>query len=83
MDATDPEYRLHALYRSLIAWGYIITNDKKTLRNLSISPSQQRFLSDLRLDRMRVFNSIKLLSAWKNGRMDTFICALRVSSVWS
>lgn len=83
MDKDDPVHRLHSLYKSLVGWSYLITNDTKGARAFGISPSHQQFLKNLKLDRRRVYESIKVLSGWKKSLSDPYVCALRITTIWS
>jgi hypothetical protein len=83
MDPADPAHRLHSLYRSLVGWTYLAYNDLRGVKQFGISPSQQQFLKQQKLDFKRVYESIRVLSAWKMSHSDPFVCALRISSIWS
>ncbi len=83
MDCNDPGYRLNSLYKSLVGWAYLATNETKGARQLGLSPSQQHFLKTLQLDRRKVYESIKVLSQWKMNRSDAFVCALCIATLWA
>jgi len=83
VDTTDITHRLHSLYRSLVGWAFLKTEDLRGVRQFGISPSQQQFLKQQNLDHRRVAESIRVLSTWKTRHTDPFVCALRISSIWS
>jgi hypothetical protein len=79
---TDPAHRLMSLYRTLVGWGFLVTGELLGLKQLRITTAHQAYLQTLKLDRDRVYESIKVLSVWKTKRSDPYICALRISSIW-
>jgi len=79
MDCGDPTFRLNSLYKSLVRWAYLHTNEPRAAKQLGITPAYQHFLKSQQLDRRKVYDSIKVLSQWKMSRSDPFVCApLRV-----
>jgi hypothetical protein len=79
---TDPAHRLMSLYRTLVGWGFLVTGEPRGLKQLRITPAHQAYLQTLKLDRDRVYESIKVISIWKIQRFDPHICTLRIASIW-
>ena len=81
MDSGDPTFRLNSLYKDVLG-PYLHTNEPRSARQIGISPSQQHFLKGQQLDRRKVYDTIKVLSQWRMGRRDPFVCALEISTLW-
>jgi hypothetical protein len=83
MDPADSTHRLNSLYKTFVGWGYLHTNEPRGAKALGITPAYQRFLLNATIDRRKVYDSIKVLSQWKTGRLDPFVCALLISAIWA
>lgn len=80
----DPRYRLNALYRELVMWVFASTGDERGFRRTGGSWDSKRFqrLSQLRLPKGKVYDTLAELSAWRAHGYDPFVCAIRVSKIW-
>jgi hypothetical protein len=79
----DPEYRLHALYNILVAWALLATGEAGGAGHLDVSLVREDYLKTLKLDKQRVYQSIKQLSIWKLKGGNPYCCALHIASIWS
>jgi hypothetical protein len=79
---TNPEYRLQFLYQTLVVWGFIATGNLKGVREFKVSRAREEYLTTLKLDRQRVYDSIKQLSIWRTKHTDPILCALAIASIW-
>jgi hypothetical protein len=80
----DPVYRLNTLYWTLVEYVFAIEQDEKGFRKTgrSVRPREFKYLSSLVLPKNRVFDSISVLSAWREHKTDPYVCALRIAKVW-
>jgi hypothetical protein len=76
-------YRLNSLYKTMIGFAYIFSNDIEAARHFRISPSRQRVLKELSLDVDKVSRTICELSRWRTYNSDPFISALKISCIWA
>jgi hypothetical protein len=80
---TKPEVRLHSLHKKLVAYATMVGFGEDAASKLGVKPSQQQHFKGLTLDLARVYRSIALLSRWKQGRMQPYICAVQIATIWS
>jgi len=80
----DPAYRLHALFKDLSAYAFVLSGEEESLRKagLSVSPSRLKYLKGLSLDPSKVHDTVREISAWRMRRGDPHLAALRVSAIW-
>jgi hypothetical protein len=78
----DVTYRLNSLYKTLVAWGFVVTGELLGLKQLSLTPQQLEKLKTLKLDEQRVYDSIKCLSIWRNQHTEPMLCALSIAAIW-
>ncbi len=81
-DSINVNQRLHTLYKRLVGYSILLTRGPDAARKLGIKPHELQRYKDLQLDLTKVYHTICLLSQWKQGRMDAYVCALRISVVW-
>ena len=81
---TDPAYRLNTLFRDLSAYAFLASDEEESLKkaNLALSPSRLRYLKGLKLDPLKVHDTVYTVSAWRMRKQDPYVCALRVSAIW-
>jgi hypothetical protein len=77
------DMRLHSLYNKLVGYANQSIFGDEATEKLGIKPSQRAHLKQLVLDPTKVYKSIALLSRWRQGRMQPYICALQISSIWN
>jgi hypothetical protein len=80
----DPGYRLNTLFRDLSAYAFISAGEEESLKKagLFLSPSKLKYLSNLKLDSVRVHNTLRELSQWRIKRPDPYPCVLKISAIW-
>jgi hypothetical protein len=83
-DRDTVRYRLNTLYRELVMWVFASTGDERGVRKTGGRWDAKQFqrLSGLQLPREKVYNTIAVLSAWRGGDHDPFVCAIRISKIW-
>jgi hypothetical protein len=74
--------RLYTLYLKLRAHTYIHCFEPEAAEGCGVKPSEQQRLKSLILDPAKVYKTILLLSQWKEGVWNDWICALQISCVW-
>ena len=82
MDIKEPTRRLHALHRTLLAWGHIYCGHPEYAKQLGVSSSRMQWLKGQTIDPRKVSNAIKILSAWSIKKYDPLVCALIVAREW-
>jgi hypothetical protein len=80
----DPQYRLNTLYWTLVEYVFAAENDDKGFRKTgrSFRPREFKYLSSLVLPKVRVFDSLAVLSAWRAHRSDPYVVALKLTKIW-
>jgi hypothetical protein len=80
----DPGYRLNTLYWELVEYVFAAEGDEAGFRKTgrSFFPRQFKHLSSLVLPKVRVFDSVSVLSAWREQHTDPYVCALRIAKIW-
>jgi hypothetical protein len=78
----DVEKRLHVLYRQLIRYSIFVTRDEDAAKAAGLEPRDLQKYKDLSLDLNKVYQTILLLSSWRQMHTNPYICALRISVVW-
>lgn len=80
----DPGYRLNTLFRDLSAYAFISAGEEESLKKagLFLSPSKLKYLSNLKLDLVRVHNTLRELSQWRMKHPDPYPCVLKISAIW-
>lgn len=79
----DPNYRLNALYRELVTYGFARDGDENAARKIGrFKPKEFNALKNLRLSKQCVIDSVMELSKWRLHRGDPFICALKLTKIW-
>lgn len=79
----NPSLRLNVLYKKLVGYVYLTVYSGDAATKYGLTPSQQNHFKQINLDLKRVYRSISVLSRWKQGRRDAYVCALEISSIWS
>jgi hypothetical protein len=79
----DPGLRLHTLYKQLVSYALVRTRGTEAVRAFGITPSKQNWLRRLSLDNVRVYRSLFVLARWRRHQTPAFICALKISAIWS
>jgi hypothetical protein len=82
-DPTKLPFRLHSLYRKLVAYVFVKHRDKNALKKFGINEKRSQKLSDLSLDLDKVSLTLEELSIWRNQRYDPFICSIKISKIWA
>jgi hypothetical protein len=82
-DVSEPEKRLNYLYKYLCGYTFASFEEVEKATALKFSPSQQKEMQGKRLPLTKVANSIRELSRWRSRNYDPFVCALRISAIWS
>jgi hypothetical protein len=80
----DPGYRLNTLYWELVEYVFAAEGDEQGFRKTgrTFRPREFKYLSSLILPKARVFDSIAVLSAWRERKSDPYICALQIAKIW-
>jgi hypothetical protein len=79
----NPEMRLHSLYRKLVGYANQSMFGDEAAEKFGIKPSQRAVLKQLALDTTKVYCTIALLTRWRQGRMEPYVCALQVTAIWN
>lgn len=82
--SVDPRYRLNSLYRELVMWVFASTSDERGFRKTGGGWDSKRFqkLSTLQLPRDKVYDTLAVLSTWREYGYDPYVCAIRISKIW-
>jgi hypothetical protein len=82
MDLKEPNYRLHCLHATLVAWSHIYCNNVVYAEQMGLSSSRIQWLKGQTIDPKKVLKAIKILSAWKRETYDPLVCAFVVAAIW-
>ena len=82
-EGEDPSYRLNSLYRKLVGFALLKDGDSDAAKKMGVSPTQQARLKELSLDCNKAYATICEISAWRSGHTNPYICALKISAIWS
>ncbi len=78
--------RLHGLYRDLVGWVFVRADDMVAAKAFGLSPSKVAWLKTLRLDTVKVDQSIMVLSAWRGtqgGPEADYRAGMKLSAIWA
>jgi hypothetical protein len=80
----DPVYRLNTLYWELVEYVFAAENDEVGFRKTgrTFRPREFKYLSSLILPKVQVFDSIAVLSGWREHKTDPYVCALKLAKIW-
>lgn len=80
----DPRYRLNTLYWDLVEYVFAAENDEQGFRRTgrTFRPREFKYLGSLVLPKARVFDSIVVLSAWREHHTDPYVTALKLAKIW-
>lgn len=79
----DLELRLGALMKTLRAYVLTHTGADTEVKRMGIPPHRVQKLKDLTLNPDKIFESVLVLSRWKQHRLDPKIVALMLTKVWA
>ena len=82
MDLKEPNYRLHSLHKTLVAWAHIYCDNVLYAKQLGLSPSRIQWLKGQTIDPKKVLKAIKILSAWSVEKSEPWQCAMTVAAIW-
>jgi hypothetical protein len=74
--------RLNALYKKIMGYSTVTLYGEAAAAKLGVSPSQQQHFKSISLDQTKVYDTIKLLSRYRDRRMDEWICAFQIAVIW-
>jgi hypothetical protein len=77
------ESRLHSLHKKIARYTYSIAFRREVSEQLGVSDKQYQFFCGMRVHPARMFNTFHLLSQWKMGSLNSWVCAIRITDVWS
>lgn len=78
----NPEQRLHTLYWKLVGYSSLKAYGEEAARKVGLKPVDIQKFKDVTLDSARVYSTLALLSRFRQGRLNPWICALQISAVW-
>jgi hypothetical protein len=81
-DSMNVNQRLHTLYKRLVGYSLLLCKGEDAARKFGIKPHEIQRYKTLTLDLTKARQTISLLSRWKQGRMQPYVCALQIAAVW-
>jgi len=80
----DARKRLHSLYWELVMWVFAMSGDERGYRKTKGRWDAKMFqrLSLLQLPKDKVYNTLLVLSAWRERSYDPYICILKIAKIW-
>lgn len=81
-DSMNLNQRLHTLYKRLVGYSVFLCKGSEAAKKLGAKPHELQRFKDMTLDPTKVYQTISLLSRWKQGRIAPYVCALQIAVVW-
>lgn len=82
----DPSYRLHSLYRDIVAYTFTRNPEwEEGVRKagVNLSPSKLKVVKGWKLDARKVHDTYYELCRWRCQRYDAYVAALKITNIWS
>jgi hypothetical protein len=81
-DSMNINQRLHTLYKRLVGYSVFLCKGSDAAKRLGAKPHELQRFKDMSLNPTKVYQTISLLSRWKQGRLLPYVCALQIAVVW-